>query len=81
MRRTCPARGKLPAADALSLVEAFHDDPEREVVERALGVALSVSARAPGSGEPDAQLPAIPAEEFSGAGEGNSAGCRGRRIG
>jgi len=34
--------GKLPAADALSLVEAFHDDPEREVVERALGMALSI---------------------------------------
>jgi alanyl aminopeptidase len=34
--------GKLPAADALSLVEAFHDDPERHVAERAMGVALSV---------------------------------------
>jgi alanyl aminopeptidase len=34
--------GKFPAADALSLVEAFHDDPEREVVQRALGVALAV---------------------------------------
>ncbi len=34
--------GKLPAADALSLVEAFHDGPEREVVERALGVALAI---------------------------------------
>ena len=34
--------GKLPAADALSLVAAFHEDAERDVVERALGVALSV---------------------------------------
>jgi len=34
--------GKLPAADALALVAAFHEDPERDVVERALGVALSV---------------------------------------
>src|SRR5580704_5899002 len=33
--------GKLPAADALNLVEAFHNDPEREVLERALGMALS----------------------------------------
>jgi cytosol alanyl aminopeptidase len=33
--------GKLPAGDALSLVEAFHDDPEREVIQRALDVALS----------------------------------------
>ena len=34
--------GKLPAGDALALVAAFHEDPERDVVERALGVALSV---------------------------------------
>jgi alanyl aminopeptidase len=33
--------GKLPAADALRMVEAFHDGPERQVVDRALGVALS----------------------------------------
>ena len=33
--------GKFPAADALSLVAAFHDDPEREVVQLALGLALS----------------------------------------
>jgi alanyl aminopeptidase len=34
--------GKLPAADALNLVAAFHEDPERDVLERALGAALSV---------------------------------------
>jgi alanyl aminopeptidase len=34
--------GKLPAADALSLVEAFHNDPERVVVQRALNVALAI---------------------------------------
>ena len=34
--------GKLPAADALGLVEAFHNDPERLVVQRALNVALSI---------------------------------------
>ena len=33
--------GKLAAAEALALVEAFHDDPEREVIQRALDVALS----------------------------------------
>ncbi|MBZ5723933.1 MAG: M1 family metallopeptidase [Acidobacteriia bacterium] len=33
--------GKLPAADALKLAETFHADPERDVVERALNVALS----------------------------------------
>jgi cytosol alanyl aminopeptidase len=33
--------GKFPAADALHLVAAFHDDPEREVVQLALGLALS----------------------------------------
>ena len=33
--------GKLAGADALRLVEAFHDDSERDVVQRALGVALS----------------------------------------
>jgi alanyl aminopeptidase len=34
--------GRQPAADALGLVDAFHDDPEREVVERALSVALAI---------------------------------------
>lgn len=33
--------GKLPAADALHLAETFHADPERDVVDRALTVALS----------------------------------------
>ncbi len=33
--------GRLTAVDALGLVETFHADPEREVVERALDVALS----------------------------------------
>ncbi len=33
--------GRLPAADALRLAETFHADPERQVVERALEVALS----------------------------------------
>jgi alanyl aminopeptidase len=33
--------GKLPEADALSLVETFHADPERYVVERALALALA----------------------------------------
>ncbi|HEX3748288.1 MAG TPA: M1 family metallopeptidase [Bryobacteraceae bacterium] len=37
--------GKLPAADALQLVGAFHDDPQREVVERALGLALGMRAQ------------------------------------
>jgi alanyl aminopeptidase len=35
--------GKLPAADALALVPVFHDDSERDVVQRTVGVALSVS--------------------------------------
>jgi alanyl aminopeptidase len=34
--------GKVSAADALSLVEVFHNDPEREVVVRALGLAVSI---------------------------------------
>jgi alanyl aminopeptidase len=33
--------GKLSAADALQLVETFHSDPERYVVESALDIALS----------------------------------------
>jgi alanyl aminopeptidase len=33
--------GKLAGADALRLVEAFHDDAEHDVVEQALHVALS----------------------------------------
>ena len=33
--------GKLAAADALSLVERFHDDPERYVVQTAIGLALA----------------------------------------
>jgi alanyl aminopeptidase len=33
--------GKIPAGDALGLAEAFHADPEREVVQRALDVELA----------------------------------------
>lgn len=33
--------GKLPAADALGLVNTFHADPERYVVQRALDLALA----------------------------------------
>lgn len=36
------AGGKLPASDALSLVQIFHDDPECLIVQRALDVALSI---------------------------------------
>ena len=36
--------GKLPEADALGLVETFHSDPERYVVERALSLALAPRA-------------------------------------
>ncbi len=36
------AAGKLSAADALGLVQLFHNDSERLVLQRALGVALSV---------------------------------------
>jgi len=32
--------GKLPAGDALKLVEIFHSDPERHVVQNALDLAL-----------------------------------------
>jgi len=35
------AAGKLPAATALGLVDIFHNDPERYVVQRALDIALS----------------------------------------
>ncbi|HEY1271466.1 MAG TPA: ERAP1-like C-terminal domain-containing protein, partial [Terriglobales bacterium] len=35
--------GKLPVADALALVETFHNDSERAVVERAITVALTPS--------------------------------------
>jgi alanyl aminopeptidase len=35
--------GKLSAADALNLVNTFHADPERQVVQSALGVALAPS--------------------------------------
>jgi alanyl aminopeptidase len=33
--------GKLSAGDALTLAEGFHDDPEREVLQRALAVAAA----------------------------------------
>ena len=33
--------GKLPAADALGLVATFHGDPERQVVQGAVGLALA----------------------------------------
>ncbi len=32
--------GKVPIGDALGLVETFHDDPERQVVQSALSLAL-----------------------------------------
>ncbi len=35
------AAGKLPEGDALGMVETFHADPERYVVERALNLALA----------------------------------------
>jgi alanyl aminopeptidase len=34
--------GKLPAAEALSLVTAFHADPERQVIQSILDLALSI---------------------------------------
>ncbi len=36
--------GKLPAGDALRLVEVFHDDPERHVVQSALNLATQPQA-------------------------------------
>jgi alanyl aminopeptidase len=36
------AAGRLSAADALGLVQVFHSDSERLVLQRALGVALSI---------------------------------------
>ena len=36
--------GKLPAGDALKLVEVFHNDPERHVVQSALNLALQPRA-------------------------------------
>jgi alanyl aminopeptidase len=38
--RSLAGAGKLPAAEALQLVEVFHSDPERYVVEGALDLAL-----------------------------------------
>ncbi|MGA8028089.1 MAG: M1 family metallopeptidase [Bryobacteraceae bacterium] len=35
--------GKLPAGDALGLVAIFHSDPERHVVQSALGLAVSLN--------------------------------------
>jgi alanyl aminopeptidase len=35
------AGGRMPAADALRLVESFHADPSRQVVQRSLQLALS----------------------------------------
>ena len=37
--------GKLPMADSLALVETFHSDPNRYVVQRALGVAMAPRAQ------------------------------------
>jgi hypothetical protein len=38
------AAGKLPAADALELVSRFHADPESDVVQMAVGLALTPRA-------------------------------------
>jgi alanyl aminopeptidase len=40
--RAMAAEGKLPAAEALGLVPAFHGDPERQVIESILDLALSI---------------------------------------
>ena len=34
--------GKIPVSDALGLVQVFHNDPERDVLQRALEVAVSI---------------------------------------
>ena len=39
--RALSTAGKLSASDALSLVETFHTDPERQVLESAIGLAES----------------------------------------
>jgi len=46
--------GKIPASDALGLVQVFHNDPERDVLQRALGVAVSIHENfVPASLEPN----------------------------
>jgi alanyl aminopeptidase len=40
--RAMAGEGKLPEAEALSLVPAFHDDPERQVIESILDLAVSI---------------------------------------
>ena len=40
--RAMAAEGKLPVAEALNLVPAFHDDPERQVIQLILDLALSI---------------------------------------
>ncbi len=42
--RSLQTAGKLPVSDALSLVETFHNDPERQVVTSALEVASAPGA-------------------------------------
>jgi alanyl aminopeptidase len=50
------AAGKLPAAEALSLVEVFHDDPERYVVQRSLDLASGLHSHLiPANLEPNYQ--------------------------
>jgi len=51
---TISGAGKIPASDALGLVQAFHNDPERLVLQRALGVAVSIHENfVPASLEPN----------------------------
>jgi alanyl aminopeptidase len=46
--------GKIPASDALGLVQVFHNDPERDVLQRVLGVAVSIHENfVPASLEPN----------------------------
>jgi alanyl aminopeptidase len=48
--------GRMPAGDALSLVGTFHEDPERNVVGNALGLAISpYPNEVPASLEPNFQ--------------------------
>ena len=48
--------GKIPASDALGLVQVFHNDPERIVLQKALEIAVSIHEHlVPASLEPNYQ--------------------------
>ncbi len=72
--------GKMPAAESLALVETFHNDPERHVLQAAIALALApVTTLVPENLMPNYRR--SPAEEFPGPGARTGLDTEAGRLG